>query len=178
MQLHQDVARFLGAWRWLVAKDAVSIGEELALLFGIDPGVGRLGVKVSRFAQSIHADDQPGFFQVVERASNFGGDIGFSYRVLVEGEFRRIEVTGTCVRASQDGRPAEYLGAAHIHSAHAEHPLSIVADHLLASAEIAKEAGERDLSHFINMALMEAGSRIAQQERALHKPRPCIAVVR
>lgn len=177
MQLPHDVARFLGAWRWLVTKDQVFVGDDLALLFGIDPVVGRSGVKVSRFAQSIHADDQAGFAQAVERASYFGGDIGFSYRLMVDGEFRRVEVTGNCVRASRGGRPAEYLGAAHIYNGHAQHPLSIAADHLLASAEAARAAGERDLSHFINMALMEAGSRLASQELALQKPRPCIAVV-
>ncbi len=177
MQLHHDVARFLGAWRWLVSKDLIFMGEEVAVPFGIDPAAGRSGVKVSRLAQSIHPDDKASFFEGIERASYFGGDIGFSCRLMVENEYRRIEITGSCVRAKAGGRPAEYLGGAHMHDGRAEHPLSIVADHLLASAEMAKVAGERDLSHFINMALMEVGSRIAQQEQALHKPRPRIAVV-
>lgn len=177
MQLHYDVARFLGAWRWLVSKDLIFIGEEIAVLFGIDPAAGRSGVRVNRLAQFIHPEDQAGFFQAIERASYFGGDIGFSYRLMVEDEFRRVEVTGTCVRAKVGGQPAEYLGAAHIYNGRAEHPLSTVADHLLASAEMAKAAGERDLTHFINMALMEVGSRLASLELSLQKPRPCIAVV-
>lgn len=177
MQLHHDVARFLGAWRWLVSKDLIFMGEEVAVLFGIDPAVGRLGVKMSRLARSIHPDDQASFFEAIQRASYFGGDIGFSYRLMVENEYRRIEITGSCVRAKAGGRPAEYLGGAHMHDGRAEHPLSIVADHLLASAETARAAGERDLSHFINMALMEVGSRLAQLELSLQKPRPCIAVV-
>ncbi len=177
MQLHHDVARYLGAWRWLVSKDLIFIGEEVAVLLGIDPAAGRSGVKVSRLAQSIHPDDQASFFEAIERASYFGGDIGFSYRLMIENEYRRIEVTGSYVRAKAGGRPAEYLGAVHISNECAEHPLSIIADHLLASAEGARAAGERELSHFINMALMEVGSRLAQLELSLQKQRPCIAVV-
>lgn len=177
MQLHHDVARFLGAWRWLVAKDRIFFGEEIAVMFGIDPTAGRSGLKVSRLAQSIHPDDQASFFEAIERASYFGGDISFSCRLMAENEFCRIEVAGGCIRAETGGRPAEYLGAAHIYSGRAEHPLSIIADHLLASAEAARAAGERDLSHFINMALMEVGSRLASLELSLQRPRPRIAVV-
>lgn len=173
-----DVARFAGAWRWLVATDRAVLGEELSLLLGIDASEGRAGVKSKRIAEAIYIEDQPSYFAAVERASFYGGDINLSYRVVTGSAVLRIDVTGTCVRASSRGRPLEYLGAAHIWEQADEHPLATAADHLLSAAQIVRGTGDKSLSLFIDMTLMEMGARLASREKASQKPCPRIVVVR
>lgn len=176
MELPFDVARFLGAWRWLVATDSVILGEELALLLGIEPAEGRVGVKSERVARAIHPDDQRPFFEAIERASHYGGDIHLSYRVMADGVLHRIESSGSCVRTQRGGRPSEYLGAAHVREERDEHPLTAAADHLLAAAQLVRSTGDKPLSYFIDMALTEMGARLA--ERTWQGARPRIALVR
>ncbi len=178
MRLPIDVARFAGAWRWLVASNSVFLSSELALLSRIDPAEGRAGVKPERIAQSIHPDDQASYVEAVERASFYGGEISLSYRVLNSEALHRIEIAGSCVRAERGGRPLEYLGGAHVWEQPDEHSLVIAADHLLNAAQLVRGAGEKSLSLFIDMALMEMGTRLASREKTLQKPCPRISVVR
>ena len=86
-------------------------------------------------------------------------------------------MSGSCVRAGRGGRPADYLGGAHLFEQSNEHPLSAAADHLASAARLARELSDQSLSLFIDMALIEGSSHLAELEREQQKSRPPIALI-
>jgi hypothetical protein len=178
MVVSHDVVRFLGSWRWLVAKDVVIMEEDVARAFGINSAEAQAGVKSWRFANAIHPDDRAAFYAAVEKASLYAGEINFGYRLIIDGVLHRVEVSGSCVRARRSGGPAEYLGALHVHVEMDEHPLSASADHLISAAKLARAAGEKSLCQFIDMALVEAGVSLAVLEQKLQKAKPQVVIAR
>lgn len=178
MRSEFDLARFVGAWRWLVSRDFIFLGDDLSALLGVDRVQGQSGINPKQLADSIHPDDRAAFSRAMERASFYGGEIDLSFRVMAGTEFCRVDISGSCIRAGRGGRPLEYLGGAHVSGLPEEPPLALIADHLLQAAQLVREAGERSLSLFIDMALVELGTRLAANDRALQKAAPRIAVVR
>jgi len=167
-----DVARYMGGWRWLVRTNAVVLADELATLMGVDPVSGRAGIKTTCLAEAVHPDDRQGFIEKLSQASVSGKDLSLSYRTVASGTLRRVEVHGTCIRTTASGRPAEYLGAVQVYEFGDGDPVSEVAEHLTAAAAAAISLHDKSLSLFINMALVEAASRLAHRERELYQAIP------
>lgn len=172
-----DVSRYLGTFRWIVSKGLFVFGEDLAEILGFDAMQARRGVELALLADVIHPHDHAAFFAATERASYYGGDLTVELRLLNSNRVEHIRLTGSCVRASR-GRPAEFLGALHAWIDEDAPPLAIVADHLCAAAEIARGLNEQPLQRFVDMALFELGTRLAEAESEARKALTNLAIVR
>lgn len=171
-----DLTRYLGSFLWIVNKGLLVVGEDVASAFGIDRLQARQGIDMAVFASLMHPDDRSAFTAATARASYYGGDIDAQFRFIAAGDVKHVKLTGSCVYADS-GRPAEYLGALHI-SLDEEAPLGIVAAHLCAAAELAHQLDEPTVQKFLDMALVELGTRLAKLESELEKPGPNLAVIR
>ncbi|WP_312404572.1 PAS domain S-box protein [Brevundimonas sp.] len=110
VQLALAAGAIIGTWVWDLRTDQFTVDEGFATSFGLDPALGRSGIRLEQIVATVHPDDRDGLMQAIETAISKGGAYAHQYRVLqADGAYHWIEANGRIDRDA-DGRPASFPG--------------------------------------------------------------------
>lgn len=100
----------IGTWVWDLQADSVSVDEQFAEAFGLDPLLGREGLSRDQVIETVHPDDKPGLLDAMGEAIARGGPYSHQYRVRRrDGRYYWIEANGR-IDLADDGTPLRFPG--------------------------------------------------------------------
>ena len=110
VRLALDAGAIIGTWFYDIPGDSFTVDEQFASAFGIDPALGRSGLKLEQLLDNVHPDDKPGLIAAVEEVISRGGPYAHQYRVRrADGNYYWIEANGR-VEKAEDGTPLKFPG--------------------------------------------------------------------
>jgi PAS domain S-box-containing protein len=110
VQLALAAGAIIGTWHWDLPTDSVTVDENFADAFGLDPAIGRRGLSFEQLIASAHPEDRDGLRVASEQAIRQGGAYAHQYRVRrSDGNYYWIEANGR-VEYSSDGVPLSFPG--------------------------------------------------------------------
>lgn len=173
-----DATDVIGRWDWDIPNDRAFSDPTVALLFGVDPALAKVGTPLARFMSGMHSEDRDPTHRLIERCAKAGRSYLAEYRVCsADGNLRWVLARGRFA-LSQTGAPlrgsgilidvtqkwfdqADHASAAVLHS---DHPLERAAEHCLAAHKAINEL-PRSVLHLLSDALLlEVGSQLAKLE--------------
>lgn len=100
----------IGTWVFDIRNDRVTVDEQFAASFGLDPALGREALRLEQIVAAIHPDDRAAMQQAAADAIKRGGPYSHQYRVKrADGQYYWIEASGYVSR-SEDGTPISFPG--------------------------------------------------------------------
>jgi PAS domain S-box-containing protein len=110
VRLALDAGAIIGTWFWDLPSDSFTVDEQFANAFGIDPKLGRTGLRLEQVIATVHPDDRSGLIGAIEAAIERGGPYAHQYRVCrTDGRYHWIEANGR-VDKGADGTPVSFPG--------------------------------------------------------------------
>ncbi|MCF6371184.1 PAS domain-containing protein [Rhizobium sp. TRM95001] len=110
VRLALDAGAIIGTWFWDLPSDSFTVDEQFAKAFGIDPKLGRSGLRLEQVIATVHPDDRSGLIAAIEAAIERGGPYAHQYRVCrTDGKYHWIEANGR-VDKGADGTPVSFPG--------------------------------------------------------------------
>ena len=110
VQLALAAGAIIGTWHWDLPSDRFTVDEAFARAFGLDPALGREGLKLSQIVATVHPDDQSGLATAINEAIARGGSYAHQYRVRrADNAYHWIEANGR-VDHAPDGTPTSFPG--------------------------------------------------------------------
>uniref|UniRef100_UPI0035CA881E PAS domain S-box protein n=1 Tax=uncultured Sphingomonas sp. TaxID=158754 RepID=UPI0035CA881E len=110
VQLALSAGAIIGTWLWDLKRDRFTVDEAFASAFGLDPMLGREGLRLEQVVATVHPDDQAGLAEAIREAVARGGAYAHQYRVLrTDGRYYWIEANGRVDHAA-DGTPENFPG--------------------------------------------------------------------
>jgi PAS domain S-box-containing protein len=110
VQLALAAGAIIGTWHWDLPTDSVTVDENFADAFGLDPAIGRKGLSFEQIIASAHPEDREGLRAASEQAIRQGGAYAHQYRVRrSDGNYYWIEANGR-VEYFSDGVPLSFPG--------------------------------------------------------------------
>jgi PAS domain-containing protein len=88
--------RVLGVWYWNLVEDRLYSDARCALLFGLDPKHGAIGMAVEDWITLVNKEDQKYLRQEVARAIDTGAPFDVQYRTIQDDELRWMHAKGIC----------------------------------------------------------------------------------
>lgn len=108
VQLALAAGAIIGTWHWDLPTDSVTVDENFADAFGLDPAIGRRGLSFEQIIASAHPEDRDGLRVASEQAIQHGGAYAHQYRVRrSDSKYYWIEANGR-VEYSSDGVPLSF----------------------------------------------------------------------
>jgi PAS domain S-box-containing protein len=110
VQLALSAGAIIGTWFWDLPADRFTVDEGFAQAFGLDPALGREGLKLAQVIGAVHPDDKPGVIEAIAGAVRKGGPYAHQHRVMrSDGRYYWIEANGR-VDLAADGTPLGFPG--------------------------------------------------------------------
>ncbi|UAK26767.1 PAS domain-containing protein [Sphingomonas nostoxanthinifaciens] len=110
VQLALSAGAIIGTWLWDLPSDRFTVDEAFARAFGLDPALGRVGLKLSQIVATVHPDDREGLAAAINEVVARGGAYAHQYRVRrADGHYYWIEANGR-VDHGPDGTPLSFPG--------------------------------------------------------------------
>ncbi|MFN7917365.1 MAG: PAS domain-containing protein [Vicinamibacterales bacterium] len=110
VQLALAAGAIVGTWDWDLVSGEISVDEQFAENFGLDPALGRTGLSMDVVIATVHPDDLPGLRQAILDGIARGGPYSREYRVRrLDGTYRWIQANGRVDHAA-DGTPVRFPG--------------------------------------------------------------------
>ncbi|MBB3223445.1 PAS domain-containing protein [Pseudoduganella umbonata] len=99
VQLALAAGAIIGTWFWNVPNDRFTVDEAFAHAFGLDPALGRAGLRLAQVVATVHPDDLAGLTAAVRQAIERGGQFAHQYRVRrADGRYYWLEANGRVER--------------------------------------------------------------------------------
>lgn len=110
VQLALAAGAIVGTWDWDLRTGLITVDEQFATHFGIDPALGRTGLAMETVIATVHPDDLPGVREAITDGIARGGPYSREYRVRgLDGTYRWIQANGR-VDHAPDGTPVRFPG--------------------------------------------------------------------
>ncbi|MCP1117790.1 PAS domain S-box protein [Robbsia andropogonis] len=110
VQLALSAGAIIGTWLWDLPNDRFTVDQAFAEACGLDPALGRSGLRRAQIVASVHPDDQTGLADAINSAIRRGGPYAHQYRVRRrDGKYHWIEANGR-VDHGPDGTPLSFPG--------------------------------------------------------------------
>ncbi|ACA20704.1 PAS/PAC sensor hybrid histidine kinase [Methylobacterium sp. 4-46] len=110
VQLALAAGAIIGTWFWDLPSDRFSVDEGFARAFGLDPALGREGLRLAQVVETVHPDDRPGLAEAIREAIARGGAHAHQYRTRrADGTYSWLEANGR-VELGPDGTPLSFPG--------------------------------------------------------------------
>ena len=110
VQLALAAGAIIGTWHWDLPTGLVTVDDEFARSYGLDPALGRDAIPIAQVVMSVHPDDRAGLAAAMDEAIARGGSYAHQYRVRrADGKYHWIEANGRVDRAP-DGTPQSFPG--------------------------------------------------------------------
>jgi len=110
VQLALAAGAIIGTWHWDLTTDRVTVDEAFATAFGLNPELGRIGLRLEEVVATVHPDDKAGLVAAIDEAIRRGGAYAHQYRVRrADGRYYWIEANGRVDHAA-DGTPLSFPG--------------------------------------------------------------------
>ncbi|MXP64736.1 PAS domain S-box protein [Roseomonas sp. M0104] len=110
VQLALAAGAIIGTWFWDLQADRFTVDDAFARTFGLDPALGRVGLRFEQVVATVHPDDKPRLIEAVQAAIAHGGAYAHQYRVRrADGNYYWIEANGR-VDHAPDGTPLSFPG--------------------------------------------------------------------
>lgn len=110
VQLALAAGAIIGTWDWDLQRNLITVDEQFAHHFGIDPALGRTGLDMDTVIATVHPDDLPELRQAILDGIARGGPYSREYRVRgLDGAYRWIQANGR-VDHAPDGTPVRFPG--------------------------------------------------------------------
>ena len=110
VQLALAAGAIIGTWVWEIQQDLFAVDEGFAVAFGLDPALGRKGLRLAQVVATVHPDDQAGLADAVASAVERCGPYVHQYRVRRgDGKYYWVEANGRVERGA-DGLPQRFPG--------------------------------------------------------------------
>ncbi len=110
VQLALAAGAIIGTWVWDLAADRFTVDEAFARAFGLDPALGRDGLRLDQVVSTVHPNDKSGLIEAIGEAVTRGGAYAHQYRVRRDdGHYYWIEANGRVEHAS-DGTAVSFPG--------------------------------------------------------------------
>ncbi|MDT1843345.1 PAS domain-containing protein, partial [Acinetobacter baumannii] len=71
----------IGTWVWEIRQDMFAVDEGFAAAFGLDPMLGRRGLRLEQVIATVHPDDRAGLTDAIASAVERCGPYMHQYRV-------------------------------------------------------------------------------------------------
>lgn len=163
-----EAADRVGVWDWAIREDRLSADEVVAELFGLDPEEAGAGIPFERWMRTVHPDDRG---QMSVHLAGASGPFRSEYRTCSrDGSRRRVQVQGRFYHDAQ-GRPVRSSGTVLDITERPGDPgraLDEAADHCMAARRAAARIDAPLVRRLLDMALIEIGRALAQQEGPRH----------
>ncbi len=110
VQLALSAGAIIGTWFWDLPNDRFTVDEAFANVFGLEPALGRQGLKLAQVVENVHPDDREGLSAAIQEAIRLGGTYAHQYRVRRDdGRYYWIEANGR-IECTPDGTPMSFPG--------------------------------------------------------------------
>ena len=110
VQLALAAGAIIGTWHWDLPTDRFAVDEAFATAFGLNPELGRIGLRLEEVVATVHPDDKAGLVAAIDEAIRRGGAYAHQYRVRrADGRYYWIEANGRVDHAA-DGTPLSFPG--------------------------------------------------------------------
>ncbi|WP_439817355.1 ATP-binding protein [Zavarzinia sp. CC-PAN008] len=110
VQLALAAGAIIGTWLWDIRSDRFTVDEAFARSFGLDPALGREGLRLAQVVATVHPDDRADLEVAMNAAIDRGGPYAHQYRVRrTDGKYYWIEANGR-VDLGPDGTPLSFPG--------------------------------------------------------------------
>ncbi|MGE7369336.1 response regulator [Neorhizobium sp. NPDC001467] len=110
VQLALGAGAIIGTWLWDVQADSFTVDDAFSMAFGLDPALGRVGLKLENLVETVHPDDRDGLAKAMSEALARGGAYAHQYRTRRrDGKYYWLEANGR-VELSADGTPLNFPG--------------------------------------------------------------------
>ena len=110
VQLALAAGAIIGTWHWDLPTDRFTVDEGFATAFGLNPELGREGLRLEQVVQTVHPDDRDGLMSAIDEVISRGGAYAHQYRVRrADGKYYWLEANGR-VELGDDGTPLRFPG--------------------------------------------------------------------
>ncbi|WP_425284904.1 ATP-binding protein [Methylobacterium pseudosasicola] len=110
IQLALSAGAIIGTWVWDLQADEFTVDEAFARSFGLDPALGRVGLRLEQVIATVHTEDRQGLIAAINEVIARGGAYAHQYRVRrTDGKYYWIEANGR-VDLAPDGTPLSFPG--------------------------------------------------------------------
>lgn len=110
VSLALDAGAIIGTWDWDLLQDSFTVDERFAENFGLDPQLGREGLRLEQIVATVHPEDTAELLAAINEVCTRGGRYAHRYRVKrADGRYYRIEANGRVYQDST-GRAVRFPG--------------------------------------------------------------------
>jgi len=166
VQLALSAGAIIGTWHWNLPTDCFTVDEGFATAFGLDPVLGRSGLRLEQVIATVHPDDRDGLVNAIDEAIGRGGSYAHQYRVRrVDGNYYWIEANGR-VDFGPDGTPLDFPGVL----------LDVEARRVVEAERDRATAALRALNETLEQRIAERTSELMRAEEQLRQAQKMEAV--
>ena len=166
VQLALAAGAIIGTWFWDLPTDRFTVDDGFARTFGLDPALGRVGLKLDQVIASVHPEDRPALVAAIRQAIARGGAFARQYRVRhADGRYYWIEANGR-VDHAPDGTPLNFPGVL----INVEERRAVEAERDRAAAEL------RLLNETLEQRIAERSAELLRAEEQLRQSQKMEAV--
>jgi PAS domain S-box-containing protein len=95
VQLALAAGAIIGTWNWDLPSNQFTVDDGFARAFGLDPALGREGLKLEQIIATVHPEDREGLIAAIDDVIARGGAYAHQYRVRrADGRYYWIEANG------------------------------------------------------------------------------------
>ncbi|HET6555330.1 MAG TPA: ATP-binding protein [Dyella sp.] len=110
VQMALAAGAIIGTWLWDLPNDRITVDEQFAFHFGLDPSMGREGLHLAQVLATVHPDDVVALQAAIAEASGCGGTYAHQCRVRrADGRYYWVEGSGR-VEMGPDGVAVSFPG--------------------------------------------------------------------
>ncbi|AWM58138.1 PAS domain S-box protein [Stutzerimonas stutzeri] len=110
VQLALAAGAIIGTWNWDLPSNQFTVDDGFARAFGLDPTLGREGLKLEQIIATVHPEDREGLIAAIDEVISRGGAYAHQYRVRrADGRYYWIEANGR-VDHAPDGTALSFPG--------------------------------------------------------------------
>ena len=110
VQLALAAGAIIGTWNWDLPSNQFTVDDGFARAFGLDPALGREGLKLEQIIATVHPEDREGLIAAIDEVIARGGAYAHQYRVRrADGRYYWIEANGR-VDHAPDGTALSFPG--------------------------------------------------------------------
>ncbi len=109
-RLALSAARDMGTFDWDIQADRCVADERFCAMYGLDPEMGRVGLRMAEALANVYPDDWARVTEKAQHTLDTGEDFMMDYRVVATPEsIRWVTARGNCLRG-KDGTPLRFTG--------------------------------------------------------------------